>query len=236
MEKIAILAFGAHHDDVELGAGGTLLKMKRAGLKTGIITLTRGEMNSRATVETIEKESKTAHSILKVDVGETLDLGDTKIEDNYENRIKVSEIIRKYCPEILLAPYYVDRHNDHAFGGNLVRNASLYAKLKKLKSAYAPCGVKLLLFYLLQVRNSIPPTIVVDITDCYEDKMRAVKAYNSQFEKTASEQKVIPVGIGDYLFHIESRDRYYGSLINVRYGEAFVCEEPLPVKNLGDLI
>ena len=236
MKKIDILAFGSHPDDVELGAGGTLLKMKSKGCKTGIVNLTRGEMNSRATPETIAQEANKAAEILKVDIRETLDLGDCRIEDTYKNKITISEIIRKYRPEVVLAPYFIDRHNDHAIGGSLVKSSNLYCRLKKLQSKFPPHGPKLFLFYLLQVKNSVSPTIVVDITEYYNEKIEAVKSYRSQFEKTASEQDIIPIGIGDYLFHIESRDRFYGSLINVKYGEAFISEEPLNIKNLFELI
>jgi len=236
MTQIDILAFGAHSDDVELGVGGTLLKMKNRGLKTGIISLTQGEMNSRTTPKIIQKESDKAAEELKVDISERLNLGDTKISDSYENRLKIAKVIRKYRPKIVLAPYYVDRHLDHSTTGKLIKNSNIFCRLKKLESKLPPHGPSQFLFYLLQVKNCVPPTLVVDISDVYKKKKKAISCYQSQFATNADEQGVIPIGIGDYLFHIESRDRYYGSLINVKYGEAFVSEEPLNISDFNSLV
>lgn len=227
--KIDILAFGAHPDDVELGCSGLLIRMKKLGHTIGIIDLTRSEMNSRASPETIARESSEAAKILGVDIRKNLDLGDTRIKDTYENRLIIAEIVREYRPEIVLATYFNDRHIDHRTAGLLIKNSNLYCRLKKLESKFPPHGPKLFLFYLLQ--DYSPPTIVVDITNEFAKKMAAIKAYKSQFAKTASELGVIPVGIGDYLFHIESRSRFYGSLINVKYGEGFIAEGPLAVNN-----
>jgi bacillithiol biosynthesis deacetylase BshB1 len=229
MPKIDILAFGAHRDDVEIGCSGLLLKMKKAQHTTGIIDLTQSEMNSRASPETIAGESSEATRILDVDLRQTFNLGDSRVNDTHENRLFVAEIIRKYRPEIILAPYFQDRHIDHTMTGTLVKNSNLFCRLKKLKSDFPPHGPKLFLFYLLQ--SYVPPAIVVDISNEFETKMTAIKAYKSQFAKTASELGITPIGIGDYVFHIESRSRFYGSLIDVRYGEAFMVEGPLAVDN-----
>lgn len=193
-------------------------------------------MNSRASVETIAEEANKAGKKLKIDLRETLNLGDCKIEDKYENRILISEIIRKYQPQIILAPYTIDLHIGHSISGRLIKNSIIYSCLKKLKSKFPPYKPKLFLFYPLQIPNNIPFSLVIDITEEYQEKIKAVKAYRSQFEKTASEQNIIPIGIGDYLFHLNSRNRFYGSLINVKYGEAFISEESLALKNLFDLV
>lgn len=235
MKQIDVLAFGAHSDDVELGAGGTLLAMKRVGMTVGIVSLTKGEMNSRASVDTIKKEAEAAAKALDIDAREFLDLGDTRIEDSYENRLKVADIIRKYKPRIVLAPFFEDRHLDHSVSGKLVKSSNIYCRLKKLKSKFPPHGPNVFLFYLLQVKNSVPPTLVVDVSEDYERKQCAIKCYKSQFSENAAQQGIIPIGIGDYLFHIQSRDRYYGSLINSKYGEAFVSEEPLKIRDFQGL-
>ncbi|NQS88907.1 bacillithiol biosynthesis deacetylase BshB1 [Patescibacteria group bacterium] len=234
LENVDVLAFGAHSDDIELGCGGLLVKMRNSGLSVGIIDLTRGEMNSKATPEVIASEAKQSAKILGANFREILDLGDSRIEDTQKNRILIAELIRKYRPSLVLAPYYNDRHNDHRTTGLLVRNSNLLCRLKKLDSAFPPHGPKLFLFYLLQ--DHAPPTIVIDITKYYSEKMQAIRAYRSQFEKKASEIGVVPIGIRDYLFHTESRNRFYGSLINARYGEAFLTEGPLDVRVLSILI
>ena len=235
MEKqVDVLAFGAHSDDVELGCGGLLLKLKRAGHRTGIVDLTQSELNSRAAPEVIAKEAEEAAGVLGVDLRQRLDLGDARLQDNYENRLLVAEVIRRYRPQIILAPYWGDRHPDHAACGLLVKNARLYCRLKRLEGPSPPHAPELFLFYLMH--DYVPPTLVIDITDCFEEKIRAIKAYRSQFGRPAEEQDLLTVGIGDYIFHIESRCRFYGSLINVRYGEAYLADLPLKLPDLAPFL
>ena len=66
MERIDILAIFAHPDDVELTVGGTLLKLKALGYRTGALDVTRGEMGTRGTVKGREEESRNAAVILKL--------------------------------------------------------------------------------------------------------------------------------------------------------------------------
>jgi len=248
--EVDVLAFGAHSDDVELGCGGLLIKLGRAGYRTGIVDLTRGELNSRATPEVIEREAEAAAKILGVSFRERLDLGDARLQDNFENRRLIAELIRRHRPKLVLAPYFGDRHPDHAVSGLLVRNAQLHCRLRRLEASYPPHAPKLLLFYFMH--DYVPPTLVVDITDCFEEKMQAIRTYRSQFgrglavgassgrdrdrDRDQDRDLMDPLGIGDYIFHIESRCRFYGSLINVRYGEAFLAPGPLGLADLGPLL
>jgi N-acetylglucosamine malate deacetylase 1 len=65
INEIDILAIFAHPDDVELTVGGTLLKMKFLGYKTGALDVTRGEMGTRGTAEGRAREAEEAAKILK---------------------------------------------------------------------------------------------------------------------------------------------------------------------------
>src|SRR5512136_2847283 len=99
------LTFGPHPDDAEIGTGAFLLKMKRKGYRTGMVILTEGEMGS-GTPEIRREEASRAARDLKLDVFDVLDMGDTTLEDSRENRIVIASVVRKYRPEIVLAPYY----------------------------------------------------------------------------------------------------------------------------------
>jgi len=233
MKKIDILAFGAHCDDVELTCGGFFLKMKELGWTTGIIDLTRGEMNSKATPEVIAEEAARAAKILGVNIRRNLDMGDARIEDNYENRVTICRVIRELQPTLVLAPYWKDRHNDHRMTGWLVKNSNLYCRLEKLAIPFSPYAPQLFLFYLLH--NYYPPTIVVDITRYYPKKMEAIGAYRSQFGKEAAKMEVRPIGTRDYFSYIEARNQFYGSLIDVKYAEAFLAEGPLNAEVISEL-
>lgn len=77
-----LVAFGAHPDDVELFAGGTIAKSVAPGMRVAIVDLTRGELGTRGTAETRATEAAAARAILGVEHRENLDLGDGFFEVN----------------------------------------------------------------------------------------------------------------------------------------------------------
>ena len=85
-----ILAIAAHRDDVEQTCGGTLLKMAQRGYRTGILDLTRGEMGTRGSMEDREREAEDAARILRVAWRQALDIPDGRVENTWENRLKVA--------------------------------------------------------------------------------------------------------------------------------------------------
>lgn len=212
-----ILVFSPHPDDAELGTGGFLLKMRKKGYNTGIIDLTRGEMSSTASAETRVSESRKAAELLDLEVRENMDLGDGKLTDFYKTRKKVADIIREYTPSVVLAPYHTDRHPDHAACSSIVKHAVVYARLKKLGE---PHYVKSVYYYLLN--TPFDPTFIVDISDSFAEKMDVLSCYTSQFESDHPYLK-------KYLPHIKAKAAFYGSLINVKYGEPFSVEGFLKV-------
>ena len=61
-----VLAFGAHPDDVELSAGGTIAKLINEGKSVAIIDLSRGELGTNGSAELRAEESSAASKILGV--------------------------------------------------------------------------------------------------------------------------------------------------------------------------
>lgn len=236
MQKVDVLAFGAHQDDVEVGIGGLILNLVYHGYKVGIVSLTRNDMNSRASTETIAKEAEKAANKLGVEVREVLDLGDSDISESRENAITVANCIRKYKPSVVLSPYPFDLHNDHNATGKIVQNSNLFCRLKKLESPFDPHGPSLFLHYFLQLKSTVQPTVIVDTTRFFDKKIEALRSYESQFDKNASEAGILTVGISDFLFHMESRDRFYGSLINTKFGEPLYSVTPIRLTDLGTLL
>ncbi len=214
-----ILAFSPHPDDAELGAAGFLLEMRKKGYTTGIVDLTEGEMSSTAPAEARVIESKKAAQLLDLDVRENLKLGDCKLTDTYQTRVKVAEVIREYKPKVVVAPYFVDRHPDHAACSLIVKNALVYARLKKLGE---PFYVDHLYYYLLN--TPFHPTFIVDITPSFERKMDVLACYQSQFITDVPFLK-------DYIPHVRTKALYYGSLISTEYGEPFLVEGFLKVSD-----
>ncbi len=127
-----ILALAAHRDDVEQTCAGTLLKMAERGHRTGILDLTQGEMGTRGTAEDRAREAADAARILKVSWRQALDIPDGRVENTWENRLKVVRVLREQRPRVLILPYWEGRHPDHYTASVLGYEASFLAGLSKL--------------------------------------------------------------------------------------------------------
>jgi bacillithiol biosynthesis deacetylase BshB1 len=231
---VDVLLFGAHPDDVEWGAGGITLLLRDAGIPFAIVDMTNGEMGSRGTLEQRQIEAVAASEFLGATARETLNLPDCGLVDSPENRRLVASAIRRHRPKLVLAPFWEDRHPDHAAAGLTVRNSQLYCSLTKLDDPNPPHKPDSFLFYPLNKFEQ--PAFVVDTTNVFPLKLELLRIHRSQFEKTAEEFGVIAHGVSDYLFGLESRDRYFGSLVGARYGEALVSDRPVRLSSPGDVL
>jgi bacillithiol biosynthesis deacetylase BshB1 len=217
-----VLVFGPHPDDAELGAGGAIIKAVKKGLKVGIIDLTGGEMGSHGTKEIRLKEAKKASKILGVEFRENLGLPDGhlpfKIDE--ETIFSIAKKIREYKPKIVLAPYWDDRHPDHIAASKIVTHAIHYAKLAKVKLEFQKHSVEKVLYF--EINGQFNPTFIMDISDEFETKKNAIMTHKSQFKEFTKEYLPFPV---------EERNLYYGSLIDSKYGEAFLLKESMVVND-----
>lgn len=225
--EVDILAFGAHPDDVEICVGGILIKSKMKGYRVCVVDLTGGEMGSRGNRKKREIEAACAAERLGIDHRENLNLGDNYLDiDPIGKRASIAKVIRRFKPKVILSPYEEDRHPDHAAAGRLIKRACFDSRLPKLDLGYPPHAPLSILYYPLH--DYVEPTFVVDISDVFKKKMEAIKAYKSQFCESTN-LSIRPIGVSDYIFHVESRSRFYGSLIDVPYGEALFSEVPLKI-------
>jgi N-acetylglucosamine malate deacetylase 1 len=231
---VDVLLFGSHPDDIEWGAGGTVLKLAESGVTFGLVDLTRGEMGSRGTVEERDIEAREAASRMGARFRKNLALPDCGIVDSIANRHLLASVIRQHRPKLVLAPYWKDRHPDHAATGRLLRKCAIYCTLKKSADPSPPHKPSAFLYYLLHQFKQ--PSIVVDVSRVYASKLALLQLHASQFAQTAQGFGVIPLGMGDYLFGLESRDRFFGSLVGVHHGEAFVSEVPWKLGSIGDVL
>jgi bacillithiol biosynthesis deacetylase BshB1 len=231
---VDVLLIGAHPDDVEWGAGGIALLLRTAGISFAILDLTRGEMGSRGTLEERKVEAAMAAEFLGASARETLDLPDCGLVDAPEHRRRIASVIRRHRPKVVLAPLWEDRHPDHAAAGLLVRNSQLYCTLAKLDDPNPPHKAGAFLFYALHQCGQ--PSFVVDTTAVFPQKLELLRTHRSQFAKTAEEFGVLAHGVSDYLYGLESRDRYFGSLIGARFGEALVADRPMRLAGIGDIL
>ena len=237
--KLDILAFGAHPDDVELGCGATIAKEISLGKKVGIVDLTRGELGTRGSADLRDKEAANAAQILGVSVRENLKFADGFFINDKEHQLEIIKMIRKYRPDIVLCNAIDDRHIDHPKGSNLVSDACFLSGLIKIETKlndnvqekWRPKQV----YHYIQWKN-IEPDFVVDVTGFVDKKTKSVLAYSSQFYDPMSKEPETPITSKNFIDSINYRARDLGRLIGVDFAEGFTTERYVAVENLDKLI
>ncbi|MFC4097824.1 bacillithiol biosynthesis deacetylase BshB1 [Euzebyella saccharophila] len=239
--KLDILAFGAHPDDVELGAGATIAKEIANGKKVGIVDLTRGELGTRGSAEIRDKEAQKSAEILGVSVRDNLAFADGFFKNDKEHQLEIIKKIRQYQPEIVLCNSVRDRHIDHGRGSSLVSDACFLSGLIKIETrlegeseVQKPWRPKVVYHYI-QWQN-IEPDFVVDVSGFIDVKMKAILAYSSQFHDPNSKEPETPISSKNFLDSIDYRARDLGRLINTEHAEGFTVERVVAIDKLNDLI
>lgn len=221
---VDVLLIGAHPDDVEWAIGGIALRLRAKHITFAVIDLTNGEMGSRGTPEQRKIEAARAAEFMGASARENLNLPDCGLVDSPGNRQLIAGVVRRQKPKIVLAPLWEDRHPDHAAAGLIVRNAQLYCELKNLDDPNPPHKPAAFLFY--PIHKFQQPSFVVDTSEVFARKIELLKIFDSQFAAHA----------GDFLFRLESRDRYFGTQAGVRHGEALVLDQPIRISGLDDVL
>jgi len=237
--KLDLLAFGVHPDDVELSCAGVLLVEKLNGKKTGIIDLTQGELGTRGTAETRKQEAAAAAKILGVDVRENLEMADGFFKNDEAHQRRIITAIRTYQPEIILCNAPSDRHPDHGRSAELVAEAAFLSGLKKIETAKD--GIQQEAWRPKYVFNYIQdklliPDFVIDVTNVFEQKIEAIKAYGTQFHNIESKEPQTYISTPDFLDSVMYRHKWYGKMIGVKYAEGFITEKMIGFTNFEALI
>ncbi len=240
--KLDILAIGVHPDDVELGCSGTLINEQKLGKKIGIADLTQGELGTRGTVETRYQEAANAAKLMGASVRENLKMRDGFFKNDEENQLKVIQLIRKYQPEIIIGNILHDRHPDHGRAGKLISDCCFLSGLAKLETVddkghpqekWRPT------YYLQYLQDWFhEPDLLIDITDVFDQRMNAIKAYSTQFHsgQAGSDGPQTYISTPDFLESVIARCRMLGKRIGVKYAEGFVTEKKIGIKTLDALI
>jgi len=233
-----ILAIAAHRDDVEQTCGGTLLKMAQRGQRTGILDLTQGEMGTRGSADDRAREAADAARILGVGWRRALDIPDGRVENTWENRLKVATVIRETRPRVVILPYWKGRHPDHYTCSVLGYEACFLAGLVKLAlGQLAPHRPFKIIYATLYYE--VRPTFVVDISQQFEQKFASIMAYKTQFSDQQAGKDIFPAQ-AEIRARVDSMARYYGLLGGVTYAEPFLQKEvglvddllAIPVKSI----
>lgn len=241
-DALDILALAAHRDDVEQTCGGTMLKMAQLGHKTGILDLTQGEMGTRGSADDRAREALEAAKILRVSWRGALDIPDGRVENTWENRLKVARVIREHRPRIVILPYWKGRHPDHYTASILGYEACFVAGLQKVEitnqtldgtqdftTPHRPFKIVYATLYY-----DIRPTFVVDITEQFEARFQSLMAYKSQFSDQEAGKDIFPAH-AEIRSRIEGMARFYGMLGGVTYAEPFLQKEVGLVDDLLDI-
>ncbi len=250
-----ILAIAAHRDDVEQTCGGTLLKAAQRGQRTGILDLTQGEMGTRGTAEDRAREASDAAKILGVQWRRALDIPDGRVENTWENRLKVAAAIRETRPRAVILPYWKGRHPDHYTASTLGYEACFLAGLAKLTLSPPPSPVtaasagtnqseplpphRPFKIVYATLYYDIRPTFVVDIGDQFEGKFASILAYKSQFSNQDAGKDLFPAH-EEIRTRVDAMARFYGLLGGVTHAEPFLQKEvglvddllAIPVKSI----
>ncbi len=240
-QKVDILAFGVHPDDIELSCAGTLLSEQKKGKKTAIIDLTKGELGTRGSAESRSEEAKNSAKVLKVSFRENLEMKDGFFKNDEENQLKIVSTLRKYRPEIVLCNAPSDRHPDHGRAAELVRVGAFLSGLKKVISIYD--GIEQVEWRPPYVFNYIQdqylqPDFVIDISDVIEGKVEAIKCFKSQFynKDYKSNEPQTYISSPQFLNNVISRSEELGKQIGVKHAEGFLSAKLLGVKGFDYLI
>jgi N-acetylglucosamine malate deacetylase 1 len=229
--KLDLLAIAAHPDDVELTCGGTLLKMAQLGYKTGILDLTAGEMGTRGTPETRAREAANAAKILKVRWRGTLGVPDSDVQPTRQHKLALAKLLRELRPHTVILPYWEARHPDHYHASALGYEACFLAGLKQLPLEGEPFRPFKILYSTAYA--PVRPTFVVDITQQYNHRRRAILAFRSQFRpKASAKRSKVFLAIDRLEDEMNQLARHYGHMIGVQYGEPFLQKELLKIEDV----
>jgi bacillithiol biosynthesis deacetylase BshB1 len=238
--KLDILVLSAHPDDAELGCAGTIASHVAKGFRVGIVDFTRGELGTRGTPEARQNEATAAAKILGVSVRENLGLKDGFFQNANDDQLTVIQAIRKYQPEIVITNAIRDRHPDHAKGAQLAYDSCFLSGLVKIETKneqginqmpWRPKAV----YHFIQ-SQFIQPDFVVDISNFWDIKINAIKAFKTQFHNPDSKEPETYISSPAFLRMIESRATELGHAIGTTYAEGFTVSRYPGIKSLFDLI
>lgn len=222
-----VLAFGAHPDDLEVVLGGTMIKLVQKGWTVLFVDLCEGEPARHAKRGERHVQATKAAEILGIE-RTTLILQDRLISDTVEARLQVARLLRQHRPRIVFTTQGAGVHPDHKAITNIVSNGVFYARLPKWDEVAGgehlegtiPHEIERLFFGHCRMEPAWDRfDFAVDVSDVYEQKMAAARVYESVFSGDQA----------SLLDKYNAEDRYVGSLVGVRYAEAFRARSPLLV-------
>jgi len=221
---VDLLVFGPHPDDLEIGLGGSIARHAALGFGVGLCDLTAGEMGSNGTVEERLEESQAARKVLGAEWRENLRWPDRRIGKDPAHLEQAVAFVRRHRPRTVAVPYWADRHPDHGAASVVLTEAVFNSGLRKYPADGEPWKVEWVCYYF--INDSVPPSFVVDVTDHYDRKRKALDCHSSQF---VTGPNAVGTRLNTPLFRqlIESRDAQFGAQAGVAWAEGIVVRGPV---------
>lgn len=231
IEPLDFLVVATHPDDAELGMGGTIIRMIDQGMRVGVLDLTSGEPTPHGSMETRIRETAAASAVMRLTWRGNAGLINRGLENTLEARQRIASYVRCLRPRWLFAPYYHDAHPDHLAATLLTEAARFHAKLSKTEMPGPQHHPERLYYYYgIHLRLAVQPGWIVDVSEQWDRKLEAIRAYESQM--ITGRPTVPPTQID----RIRHDGEHWGRLINRNHGEPFATKEPLAMSSLRDLI
>lgn len=230
-QPLDVLVVAPHPDDAELGCGGMIIRAGREGLRVGVLDLTNGEPTPHGSLEIRARETAAATEILGLAWRGNLGLTNRALQADLESRRALAEAFRLLRARIVMFPYWEDAHPDHVAASRLCDDARFHAKLTKTDMAGEPFWPpKALYYFSVHLRIHPKPAFVLDISDAIEEKLAAIRCYESQFLTGR------PTAYPTILDDLRERARYWGWTIGRPFAEPFACREEIGLDSLRALV
>ena len=230
MNQVDLLVFGPHPDDIEIGLGGTVARHVALGRTVGLCDLTAGELGSNGTVEERLAEAEAARAVLGAAWRVNLEWPDRGIGSAHSQVRDAASLIRKARPRVVAIPHWTDRHPDHVASSEVLTEAVFSSGLRRFDAAGEAWRPASVCYYF--INNWDQASFVIDVSDHYDVKRRALDCYVSQFRATAA--GAVPTRLNSPRFSqlIESRDALFGAVAGVAFAEALVVKDPIVLPHL----
>ena len=225
MSPVDLLAIGPHPDDIEIGIGGIVAKHAVLGFRVGLCDLTAGEMGSNGTVEERLAEAEAARKVLGAEWRINLRLPDRAIGSSSDHQRAVASLVRSARPRVVAIPYWSDRHPDHVAASHLLTEGVFSAGLRRYEAEGDAWKPESVCYYF--INDMAAPSFVVDVSEQYETKRRALACHVTQFQPSQSDAVATRLTSVRFRQLIESRDAQFGAVAGVAFAEGIVVKHPL---------
>jgi bacillithiol biosynthesis deacetylase BshB1 len=230
IDPVDLLAIGPHPDDIEIGLGGIVAKHAALGLMVGLCDLTAGEMGSNGTVDERLAEAEAARLVLGAAWRVNLRLPDRALGSDPDHLVRIASLVRRARPKVVAIPYWSDRHPDHVAASQVLTDGVFNAGLRRYQAEGDAWKPDWICHYF--INDSAAPSFVIDVSEHYETKRRALASHVSQFRPAAPDAVPTRLTASTFSRLIESRDAQFGALAGVAYAEGIVVREPVMRRDL----